>query len=294
MHRNITREFTSVSLASSIESSARSLPFGLGRRHFLRFGSAFSASLLFPGILKAFYTNSSEGAGEIPAAILKPELVAFPLAIGFCSAQDSPAASERHPGSILPAQSLPSCDREFIQRGITLQIHGLSVPPETWLKSLTVYVHYRPQGMSEDVKVCAWCFDRDSLSPMSAARRLFVPVVDRDRPLKISLDWVTASNSKTSSNPDSNSSGNFIADSVVLEWGDRDHQIKLHRGTYLIAGTWQGTDQLPQWPRDRWQLLASSPASIGEIQASGFNVSGSNPAPISPEFAYLWLSADYG
>jgi hypothetical protein len=218
-------------------------PLVINRRDFLGLGIAFSASLFLPIALKTMSQRSTNSA-DAPN-----------WTVGFLPFSDPDQA-------FVSADRLSSGDPVFLDRGAQLTLHHLYVPDNSPLTAMTVNAHYYPEGVPEAIQVPVWSYRRTPITSLGATNRIAVPV-SQAQGLTLSLDWQAGDRQTLTSK--------FAVDRTP-------NQLKLQRGTYLIAGQDPQFATLPDWSDYRWQT--------GSLQ-------GRDRASTTP-FPYLLLTIDYG
>lgn len=250
------------------------------RRNFLLMGSAFSASLILPIVLKS---TGLIAANNYENQITKNLTDNSSSKVGFWHSNPSLVENNHLAANMISAQELPSGDLAFAQHGARIKIHGLYLPDSSNLRSLTVHLHYEPRELQAEVKVCAWCYTTEPITSIAPATNFFVPV-EQSQGIKLSFEW------ENSLNASSESKQSLIEkNSLQLSLGNEESKSKLQRGTYLITAQNQSVGELPLW---KDYEIKSQELGNENLPHQIFRFD-QNHQLVAVDFPYLIISIDY-
>ena len=86
------------------------------------------------------------------------------------------------PARLIPAEALSAGDPKFVRSGVRLTLAGLFQPERMWvtrqLALLSLDIHFRLRGQTEDVRCCAWRFELGQVCNVSPMTTWLVPITE--------------------------------------------------------------------------------------------------------------------
>jgi hypothetical protein len=249
------------------------------RREFLKIGSAAAAGpALWPA--KGFSTAAGNGAPAEEAAPC--------ISVGYLSPEstvgdESPTGSETvGRGVIIQAENLPRGDRELVDRGCQVTVHGLYPSPkaaeQTGLVSLALEVDYEP---FQPVSYRAWSYENVLAPNISHPASFHVPVThEHGLNLKVFLRRAVKGTLAESKH------------TVRFTPASERGEAKLRTGTYFLGIHANASSREGKWGRYELATFDDETSEGDRWMVHGRPFPGFEPKPVN--FPYLVLSIGAG